>query len=693
MKGVCIGFVVFLSVLCCISTSSATIYNVTTEGQGYLLLSSPDTVIVNEPFPVRIDYYFLNQLVRTTNVSLGREGNVFATAFWNVSDENTTLAVTHSEPQKASFTYLLTITETFETGRIAVTEVPFSVQVNTREIEFTNTTLYLGIVYNASDTAFEDLSLFEPAPLKGLFMYTVGSKNAGQVDCQVQDSLVIFLPNQRHMGPAECMIKGTYQNTTVRYTFKLFVGTPSDVKAFERDHERVVQDKPGLKKDAIQPALLAVASTENEIETNVVGIKLWAVPDNIVEGMNGKIILEINVRDPALVDNINVIGFLTENNNVTNTTCNGTTCRVEYERTFPKAGLQRLFVFTNIIMKRNTSVPASLGNGWTALASGQSDIFISSSNAFVHIKARLPDISIPQVGIIQDTSQPDSAKAAEGLLREYQKESRQPLQMTDELKNINKIAQQLVVIRTYTPVVVTDETGERVMHTIINMNVSKKQTPWYEYLIGIRRLEKILIIEHIPKESAGDLGHVRFTTQGYSVVNDDPIVAWTIERLEGSSSFIYEVDRRTELPGNTLIRGQIKRGFPYGVFLLLIPIIIILLVQLRKYRERLAEEAHELSDHPPSYAEIKQDYVLPEEKFTSDVKATEEVKPESITNLGDFDKLIDSVEDYIAQRLARGDPHDYIKGDLVKANWPGDVVEKLIEKQKKILKEKKEQHS
>jgi hypothetical protein len=51
-------------------------YNVTTDADGFILITAPDSVGLGDEFSVEMSYYFLNQLVDQANLSLIKEGAV-----------------------------------------------------------------------------------------------------------------------------------------------------------------------------------------------------------------------------------------------------------------------------------------------------------------------------------------------------------------------------------------------------------------------------------------------------------------------------------------------------------------------------------------------------------------------------------------------------------------------------------------
>jgi hypothetical protein len=301
----------------------------------------------------------------------------------------------------------------------------------------------------------------------------------------------------------------------------------------------------------------------------------------------------------------------------------------------------------------------------------------STSETNAYIKPRVPDLRIRQTNVITD---PDLERdIVDALLREYQKKTREPINTNVEFEKIKKTMNAIVVDKSRKEVVRIDNEGQRVTHTIIYVQILPKNPGFWDYAFGLKKVKNIIIIEHIPKESASNLGHVRFANKDYMVVNDDPIIAWNLTSLDKPTEFSYEVDRKTDKEGNTLIIGTVTRGFPYVVLVLIIPLIIVLLLLFDKFRKKPDEEIFDLKDKPPAYEKIEDEVLLDDP-----LSESEQVRGEKVDTMGDFDKLIDGVEDYIARRLDKGDHRDLIKEELVKRNWPSDIIEKLIQKHEQI---------
>jgi hypothetical protein len=672
MRGVVFCLVLALAILGSVSAVSAITYNVTTDADGFVLISAPESVGVGGDFSIDVSYYFLNMLVQEANVSIAESGNVIHEASFTPSSESTTTQAVLKESQQALFTYAVRVTEVTETKQY-MTEIPFTVKVNPKGFEFDNMTIYRGLVYNDSEAAFEDLAGLEPQELQGMVKYAVVQKLTSQVDCIAQGSTIIFLPAERYLGQADCAVKATVGNASVRYFFKFLVGSKDEAAAFDREHGRTVQQR--VVRNLETRGITIIAADENLIATDLATIKITVLPEDITEGMNGRIILDVQATDP-IIERIDTIGLLINGYNISNTSCNDT-CGVSYDLTYNRPGILPFFTYANFITKRQVGVNATLPSGWKATTSSSNDLFIANDQTHAYVKPRVPDLLVPSVGVVTNLS-PDQKEVVDTLLREYQKKTRTPIKMEDEYARIDKVAGSIIVDKSLEVVQRIDPDGRRTQHTIYHIRIIPRKATLLDYAFGMKKVQDVVVIEHISKNAASNLGHVRFQNKSYEIIADDPVVAWKVDILDKPVEFSYEVDRQTEARGNTLIIGDVTRSFPNIVFVIIIPLLIIALIVFDRYRKKPDEEITDLKDRPPSYEELEKDNVVME------AKPSDATVVESVNTMGEFDQLIDGVEDYIARRLAKGDHREYIKQELVKANWPEDIVEKLIVKREQM---------
>jgi hypothetical protein len=309
-----------------------------------------------------------------------------------------------------------------------------------------------------------------------------------------------------------------------------------------------------------------------------------------------------------------------------------------------------------------------IGSGWIKQR-GQTDLILSNILSF-YVNPAILDLDIPFLGVVDN--QPDADAVAKRLLAEYFTKKRITWNPDDEFAKVVKARDGILVEKTLEKVVRIDQDGERVTHTRVTVALTPKKGEFLDWFLGKKKYEKVMVLEHIAKEAAVDLGHVSFQTRGYEIINADPLVVWHFDKVEAKTEIKYEIDKDTDNKGNTVLSAKTKRGFPNGVIVVvIIPLIALIIIYFDRFKKHPDDEIDRLKDIPPDYRGIE------------DTSFKQEEVPETVNTIGDLDKYIDGVEQYIQRRLKKGEHREHIKQELVKANWPDDLIEKLIVKQEK----------
>ncbi|MBU1976270.1 MAG: hypothetical protein KKG59_07750 [Nanoarchaeota archaeon] len=653
--------------------------NFTTEGKGYLLIYAPSEVIVGEEFEISGTYFFTNQLLRHANVTLRYQTVIYYQNLFEFSEDPSEFVIALQEDQEAVYTYILEINEASNLDEEFTTEIPLTVAIVSDQFEDEKVMRYWAIDVDNEELTFDDLSAYEPPNMRGNIHYTA-QKNINTVNCQLQDNLVIFLASDEFRsskgGEAECIIKGDFEGEDIiEYTYRIFVGTASEIEEWGKAD---IVPSSDSNTDTDQSQEYVTEESDTYLHSDLVNVDVRTDPPQLSEGETGTIIIEVETFHPE-IEGIGSITVLIDGmeGNQTEPCNNQTTCTYTYSKKFLAQGLNFFSVFVDLNPTAGFEYQEDF-QYWPIQDQSDTLIMLANANSNVMVYAKQQDIDVPIRGVLTDPTSVDDSSTAKSLLIEYQRKKRIPVNFDEEIKKMGELAKYLKVEKDIWPVTVVNNKGIREEHTKYRIKLIPNKPTIMDYLLGLRTFKNLSIYEHIAKESAVDLGHIRFDNGNYEIINEDPLVVWHFDEIDSETEISYDVDKVTENQGNTLVIGEAKRGFPNIVFaIILIPIIILALIYFDRFKKSPAGEIEELKDKPPDYSGL-------EEKTKDDISdistKIDEKPPEDINNMGDFDKLIDSVEAYIVKRLNRGEPRDHIKQELTKANWPGDIVEKLIEK-------------
>lgn len=454
------------------------------------------------------------------------------------------------------------------------------------------------------------------------------------------------------------------------YTTKVPVTITMNGSAENRD---VIKSAPQEMKDIIVD-MSSEEDTPRFRKTNFFIINISTNPDPIVEGVPTMVKADVDILDPNIED-VNFSSFKIGTEEII------LNCRFEEGRlafclgekpiVFRKSGSVDAsfiiwFIMKNKSMDRQT---INLSGDWN-LTQGQEDWAVSNSELHFFVNPFVPDLDIPLLGVVND--QPDADAVARRLLLEYQQKKRIALNLDDEFAKVKKTAEGILVEKKLEKVTRLDQDGERVTHTAVKVTLTPKKDRTIDWFLGNKRYVDVMVLEHIAKNAAADVGHVSFQTKGYDIISMDPLVVWHFEKVDGKTDILYEIDKDTDNQGNTVVSADTKRGFPNGVIVIvIIPLIALVIIYFDRFKKHPVEEIDMLKDHPPDYRGIE------------DTTFKQEVVPESVNTIVDLDKYLDGVELYISRRLQKGDHREHVKQELVRANWPDDLIEKLIKKQEK----------
>ncbi|MFH1915946.1 MAG: hypothetical protein ABIJ21_01660 [Nanoarchaeota archaeon] len=641
--------------------------NVTTEGSGFIYVHTPDSADVDTEFVVSGTYYFLNQLLVNASVAIVREGTVFGEQTFPQAESAEFSIVLH-EMSPGTYTYDLLITETNQNNNTYSTRAPFVVSIGREVLQPGNVTVKKGIVKGAEEQAFDDLSAYEQSSLKGNVSYRVTESDATMVACVVPDNVVIFTPEKDFSGEARCVVKATQGNVSKYFIYDLLVGSSSQVLQWEaKPILPELEDAPQSFTPAVQPTDKSFAIPD------LFSIEITTNPDPAIEGASGTIRMRAKVESQR-IEKIAYMTLIVGDENITKADCPPVECVLEIPYTFNKQGKVDLFPWVGLDTRGKESKNQAFDNGWTMFWENE-DLVIYNPGTIVYVRPKVEDLAIPPVGVITDPDIPDARLAASVILQEYQRKKRIPLNLDEELQKIKEFAKHVEVRKFTEKVVRLDANGDRQTHTVFHIEFIPKEETFTDFLLGKKRYVNIQVFEHIAKDAALDLGHVRFNNPNYEIIVEDPLVVWHFDEL--SDEITYEVDKETESLGNTIVSGEVKRGFPNIVFaIFLLPIVIVIIVYFDRFKKHPLEEIAGLRDRAPDYREIEEDTYHPQ---TADVPADEK-PPETVQNIKDFDKLIDAVEAYIKHRVQEGHAKAEIRHDLINANWPDDVIDRLIDK-------------
>ncbi|MFH1072760.1 MAG: hypothetical protein V1743_05000 [Nanoarchaeota archaeon] len=686
---VCVGVLfVFLWSSCV----AAELQNFTTAGNGYLLIDFPSTVPVNREFSVEIHYFVLNQLLSSINISV-LKGTLVIQNYTAAPDLGSIeKSFRLREDQKATYLYTVLVAEKNLNGKEYVTRVPLTVKVVSQGFEAAVKDLFKGIVSGSNATESEDLSQYDPYEYAGKLSYLVVKKNANQVDCVLDKNILYFSPANGFSGNASCHVKAFNALDNATYVVHILVADEQEVEKFNADAGLTPKKADvtyGYGADGPVTGLdetgFLVEKENTIILNNSVAIS-FDVPLRMEINKAYPVRIKASVTNPEAVIGIDKIDIISHNTTVD---CNLTTvCEAEVSLREDNIGTAELVFAVNQIMKEKSLTDVFLQTPDLIVKSSKnsSDLLVVKT-LIIPVGEEVKDIAVPSLGAITDITSPEAGMTVEKILKEYQRKKRLTMNIAVEVENVKEISQYLDITKTREIVQRVNLDGFDEEHTVYRVTIEAKKGTFKDFLFGARSFSDIAVFEHIAKESAVDISKVKLLTPDYELILDDPLVVWHFDNLDTKKEVSYEVLAASMDMGNTFVNGKMERGFPNILFaLILIPIIALTVIYFDRFKKHPSKEIEEILDRPPDYRELE------DESFTPDMPANmpkNEVPPKSIQSMNDFDQLIDALEEYIMHRLKKGDREDHIKQELVRANWPEDIVDKLVEKHGEVHKKKK----
>ncbi|MBN1646063.1 hypothetical protein JW868_03435 [Candidatus Woesearchaeota archaeon] len=697
--------------------------NSTQGGSSYTFEFDP-VVKTGESSEVTFTYYFTTQLIKKVTTRLYYNEVLKAEEEMVPKQEGGDVLINRIEVLENADSISSVKFEVVEVDmddKEFVTRKSFPVVFGSTEAESASYNHDLLIYQESPKIITRELSIFEPLRTRGSFEYSVRSTNRNKVDCQLVDkSLVAFVASDTFSGRSSCTIDGTYGNITLSHRFNVevrpsrktvvtdlpelvvddlelpyiisnftgfctydasglgmepFMGikNPADDFLHLEGQDLVIDDLPAVFGDVyLVPFLcdedeknlvlkrlsymdsaglsLSVKHGDQVIEADLDSIKVSLQrPESVMLGQPIEILVDVaGVEEGLTPVNVEFVkdGLSDELD------CNGE-CSLSRFIPAGEVGVYSFDVVFHFSIAKNVESTSEEGYDFT-VSDGEASLKVPVEVEV--FDANESSLKFQDVGILtaSDCDVEFLSDVAEELGLDYSGE-----ELKADLIETSKYVSAEKALR---EVETFDNQGLPLRETEVTLRLSlldSSQNPWM-----------VRVIEFVPKHVAQTIGNLRFPGDpAFEIIDSDPVFAYDVPVIDGLYQFKYVVGKPTEHQGLTLVlASDIKSdsGFSWLGFVIVVAVVLLfagLLVLAFMIAKRIP----------------RKERITVQEKDREFRVEVEQSKPHVMTAA---EKLA-ALQSYVKNSRDTGVSDSVIRVQLINRGWPHELVEKLLEIEKK----------